>query len=174
MRRFLMPRVLVSIYYFLRSRTLVSPRAEVEVHPNLQFGRACNVGSFAKIKASDGPVKVGAGSGFAVGCFVASGSGGIEIGEHFICGPNVTIVASNYVFDQIDVPLEEQGSRSRGIRIGRNVWIGANSTVVDGAVIGDNTIVVANSLINRRYPPNAILQGAPAKVLLRRKREQGE
>jgi acetyltransferase-like isoleucine patch superfamily enzyme len=57
---------------------------------------------------------------------------------------------------------------SLGVRIGSNVWIGANSTILDGAEIGDNSIVVANSLVNRRFPANVIIQGNPAKVVLQR------
>ncbi len=92
------------------------------------------------------------------------------MGDNVICGPNVVITASNYRYENLDVPLEDQGHTSTGIRIGRNVWIGANSTVLDGAVIGDNCIVVANSLVNRRFPPNSIIQGNPAKVILERRR----
>ncbi len=58
--------------------------------------------------------------------------------------------------------------------IGDNVWIGANSTVLDGAVLRENTIVVAGSLVNRRYPPNVVIQGAPAKVIMRRSKPEEE
>jgi len=71
-------------------------------------------------------------------------------------------------YQQKDVHLEDQGTTSKGIKIGNNVWIGAGCTILDGAVIGDNTIVVANSLINRRYKQDVIVQGTPAKVILNR------
>jgi acetyltransferase-like isoleucine patch superfamily enzyme len=173
-RRFLVPQVAVTAYYFLKFSSFVSTKAEVEMSPLLMFGKGCTVGSFTKIKATEGPLRIGARSGIATGCFLAAHEGGIEIGENFICGPNVSIVASNYVFDRPDVHLEDQGHTSKGIRIGRNVWVGAGTTVLDGAVIGDNTIVVANSLVNRRFPPNSIVQGNPAKVILRRNFEGPE
>lgn len=87
-----------------------------------------------------------------------------------IFGPNVALIASNYRYERLDVPLEDQGHTSVGVRIGRNVWVGANCTILDGTVIGDNSIVVANSLLNRRYPPNSIIQGNPARVILDRGR----
>ncbi len=124
--------------------------------------------SFTKIKASEGPLTIGEKSGFATGCFLSAGAAGLDIGHHVICGPNVAIVSRHYRHTELDVPFEEQGQESQGVSIGNNVWIGANSTVVDGAVIRDNTIVVAGSLVNRRYPPNVVLQGAPARVILRR------
>ena len=88
--------------------------------------------------------------------------------------PNVAIIGGNYRYAALDVPFEQQGYFSVGVRIGRNVWIGANCTILDGSVIGDNTIVVPNSLVNRRFPPNVILQGNPAKIVARRGPGGGE
>ncbi len=168
-RRFLVPAFVVSLYAFVRWRTGISTRAEVELSPNLQLGRRNTVSSFTKIKVTDGPLVTGNHCGFGTGCFISAGAGGIEMGDHVICGPNVVVIASNYRYETLGVPLEQQGHTSVGIRIGRNVWIGANSVILDGSVIGENSIVVANSLVNRRFPPNSIIQGNPAKVILQRR-----
>lgn len=168
-RRFLVPAFVVSTYAFLKSRAAISTRAEVEWSSNLRLGRKTTVSSFCKIKVTDGPLITGEHCGFGTGCFVSAGEGGIEMGDHVICGPNVVLIASNYRYERIGVPLEEQGHTSIGIRIGRNVWIGANSVILDGSEIGDNSIVVANSLVNRRFPANTIIQGNPAKVVLQRR-----
>jgi acetyltransferase-like isoleucine patch superfamily enzyme len=164
----LLPAPLVSLIGFLRWRARISWRAEVELSANLQLGDRNTISSFTKVKTAEGVVRTGSECGFANGCFVASGSGGIEMGDHVVCGPNVAIIGCNYRYSALDVPFDQQGLSSVGVRIGRNVWIGANSTILDGSVIGDNTIVVANSLVNRRFPPNVILQGNPAKVVGRR------
>lgn len=168
-RRFLVPAFVVSGYAWLRWRCSISPRAEVELSSNLRLGRNTTVSSFTKIKVTDGPLITGDYCGFGTGCFIAAGTGGIHMGEHVICGPNVVVIASNYKYEKLGVPLEQQGHTSVGIRIGRNVWIGANSVILDGSVIGDNSIVVANSLVNRRFPANAIIQGNPAKIILQRR-----
>jgi acetyltransferase-like isoleucine patch superfamily enzyme len=168
LQRMLTPALVVSLYYFWKYRAKISPRAEVDLTTNLQFGEGAVVSSFTKIKATDGPVVFGKRAGIANGCFIASGTGGITIGDNFICGANVNIVASNYVHVDKDKHLEDQGSVSKGIRIGANVWIGSGCTVTDGAVIGDNVIVAANSLVNRRYKSNQIVQGSPAKTILKR------
>lgn len=168
-RRFLVPSLVVSGYAWLRWRASISPRAEVELSANLRLGHKTTVSSFTKIKVTDGPLITGEHCGFGTGCFVSAGAGGIHMGEHVICGPNVVVIASNYKYEKLGVPLEQQGHTSVGIRIGRNVWIGANSVILDGSVIGDNSIVVANSLVNRRFPANAIIQGNPAKIILQRR-----
>jgi len=66
------------------------------------------------------------------------------------------------------VHLDDVEKTSKGIKIGNNVWIGAGCTITDGSVIGDNTIVVANSLVNRRYKDDVIIQGNPGKIILNR------
>ncbi|MFK7816150.1 MAG: acyltransferase [Gammaproteobacteria bacterium] len=167
-KRTLTPSFVVTLYYLYKYGAKVSPRAEVDVSSNLKFGKDCVVSSFTKIKANDGPLEMGDRSGIANCCFIASGEGGISIGKNFICGPNVNIVAVNYSYAQKDVHLEDVEKTSKGIKIGDNVWIGSGCTITDGAEIGDNTIVVANSLVNRRYKNDVMLQGSPAKVILKR------
>jgi acetyltransferase-like isoleucine patch superfamily enzyme len=172
-RRFLTPNVFVSLYAFWKWRAKISPRAEVELTRNLQLGRRTVVSSFTKIKTASAPIVTGEDCGFATGCFIASGGAPIILGDHVICGPNVSIVAANYVYQQLDVPFDQQGITSQGITIGRNVWIGSGTVILDGSSIGDNSIVVANSLVNRRFPPNSIIQGNPAKVIIERRGARG-
>ena len=155
-------------YYLIKFKAKVSPKAEVDLSPNLKMGKGTVISSFTKVKAFDGKLTIGSRGGFATNCFVATGAGGIEIGENFVCGPNVSIVASNYRHDQKGVHLEDQGSTSKGIKIGDNVWVGAGCVILDGAQISDNSIVVANSTVSRRYKPNVVIQGAPAKVIMNR------
>ncbi len=172
--RILAPAWVASLYYYLKFRAKVSPRAEVEMSPDVSMGRDCTISSFTKLKATEGPVTMGDGCGFATGCFLSAGVKGIKLGDHVLCGPNVVMASSSFVLDELDTPFQDQGHTSRGIVVGDNCWIGAGTAVLDGARIGSNTVVVANSLVNRRYPDNVILQGNPAKIILRRggKREQ--
>lgn len=168
LQRFLVPRPLISAWYFLKYRARVSPRAEVELTPNLQLAEGVVIGSFCKFKATESPVIIGKGSGFAVGCFVASGGKGITIGENGIFGCNVCIVSSSYGFQLNEVPYKRQPLTSKGVTIGNNVWVGSNVTIADGARIGDNCIIGANTLINRKFPPNAVIQGNPAQIIMKR------
>jgi len=166
--RVLMPSLIVTLYYIFRHDSKVSLRAEVDLSRNLRLGKGCVVNSFVKIKVSNGPMIMGDRGSVASGSYISAGAGAIKIGDNFMCGPNVNITGQNYNYGKKNVHFEDQGIASKGIVIGNNVWIGAGSTVTDGAVIGDNTIIVANSLINRRYKGDVILQGTPAKVIMNR------
>lgn len=168
-QRFLVPRWFVSLYYFLKYRCRISVRAEVEWSPHLRFGRGSVVGSFTKVKASYGPLRVGRHCFFGTGCFIASHQGGLEIGDDCLIGPNVTILASNYNYKRLDVPMREQGSTSKGVRIGNDVWIGAGSCILDGSRIGSGVIITPNSVVSGIVSDKAIVQGNPAKVLFTRR-----
>jgi len=165
LKRYVVPQVFISLYYFFKCGAKISPRAEVEVSRNLTFGRRCRVSSFTKIKASDGPLHIGSRCGFGTNCFIASGERGLYIGDNLVCGPNVVIMASSYRYDKLDVHLHDQGLTAKGTRIGKNTWVGAGAVILDGSDIGDNSIVVANSLVSGRFPPESVLQGNPAKPI---------
>lgn len=52
------------------------------------------------------------------------------------------------------------------IVIGNNVWLGANTTILKGARIGDGCIVAAHSVVLKGdYPAGSLICGVPAKVL---------
>jgi carbonic anhydrase/acetyltransferase-like protein (isoleucine patch superfamily) len=54
-----------------------------------------------------------------------------------------------------------------GCTIKKACLIGMSSTILDGAIIGEESIVGANSLItkNKIFPPRSLIIGAPAKVV---------
>lgn len=167
-QRFLIPQPLICLYYIVRFRCAISLKTEIELSPMITLGHGVTISAFTKIKATKGPLYIGANTGFGASCYISAQAGGIFIGANCLFGPHVNILSANYDISQTGEPFYMQGSVSRGVRIGNNVWVGAGTTILDGTILGDNTIVVANSLVNRRYPPNAILQGNPAKVILRR------
>lgn len=51
------------------------------------------------------------------------------------------------------------------IDIGENVWVGENSRIQKGVVVGDNSIIAANSVVTKNVPSNCIVGGNPAKIL---------
>ena len=49
--------------------------------------------------------------------------------------------------------------------IENGVWVGANSTILSGADIGEGSIIAAMSLVNRKIPPFVIAGGVPVKII---------
>ena len=50
--------------------------------------------------------------------------------------------------------------------IGDNVFIGMKSTILKGVHIGNNVIIGANSLVNKDLPDNCVATGNPCRVIM--------
>jgi acetyltransferase-like isoleucine patch superfamily enzyme len=53
------------------------------------------------------------------------------------------------------------------IRIGNNVFIGINCTILPNSVVGDNCIIGAGSVVRGRFPDNSVIFGNPATVVMK-------
>lgn len=104
---------------------------------------------------------VGIGSFSFLGC-----AGGIIIGADTILGNYVSMHAENHNYAELGVPVRLQGVNHKGIVIGRNCWIGAKATILDGVEIGDDCIVAAGAVVREgQYVAGSLLAGVPAKVV---------
>jgi acetyltransferase-like isoleucine patch superfamily enzyme len=100
-------------------------------------------------------------------------SGGIEIGDDTIIGNYVSFHSENHVFDSLHIPIRLQGVNHKGIRIGKNCWIGAKATILDGAIVGDGCIIAAGAVLKAGiYASNNIYGGVPAKLIRYREEEE--
>jgi acetyltransferase-like isoleucine patch superfamily enzyme len=76
----------------------------------------------------------------------------------------ITHDVSHFVFRNIKPEIPWKG-RVGSIKIGNNVFIGANVTILYDVNIGNNVIVAAGAVVNKDVPDNSIVGGVPAKVI---------
>lgn len=107
----------------------------------------------------------------------------IEIGNNFFSNMNLTIldeakvtfgdnvfIAPNCGFYTAGHPLDVS-ERNKGleyakeIKVGNNVWIGANVVVLPGVTIGDNSVIGAGSVVTKDIPSNVLAYGNPCRVI---------
>ena len=89
----------------------------------------------------------------------------VHIGENAFIAPGVCIACSGH---SKDAAQRAAGiGTSAPVTIGRDVWIGANSTVCGGVSIGDGTIIGAGSVVTKDIPSGVIAAGNPCRVLRR-------
>ncbi len=107
----------------------------------------------------------------------------IEIGENFYSNHNLVIldggkvafgdnvfIAPNCGFYTAGHPLDVK-QRNRGleyaypIKVGNNVWIGGNVSVMPGVTIGDNTVIGGGSVVTKNIPSGVVAVGNPCRVL---------
>lgn len=66
---------------------------------------------------------------------------------------------------KIDGKVEAYDRFKKTSKVGNDVWVGANSTILRGVIIGDGAVIGANSIVTKDVPPYAIVAGNPAKII---------
>lgn len=95
------------------------------------------------------------------GCYWQAIDAHITVGANCYVAPNVGVITTNH--DIHDPSLHTAGSN---ISIGDNCWLGMNSVILPGVVLGNNTVVAAGAVVTRSFPEgHCVLGGVPAKVI---------
>lgn len=102
-------------------------------------------------------VIIGSGCGFS-GTVICCASK-IMIGENVRCGANTLITDADWHTD------DPRAGEDAPVLIGNDVWLGVNVTVLKGVTIGENTFVGANSVVSRSLPAGVVASGFPARPL---------
>ncbi|MFZ2500207.1 acyltransferase [Methanosarcina sp.] len=98
------------------------------------------------------------------GCHI---QGEIIIGNDVQIGPKTVIWGRDHGIKKGEL-IRKQPRVKKPIKIGNDVWIGANSTILKGVCIGNGAVIGAGSVVTRDIPENAIAVGNPAKVIKHR------
>jgi acetyltransferase-like isoleucine patch superfamily enzyme len=94
-----------------------------------------------------------------------SGFGGLHIGNHVRIGHRTSIITSDHRYDDMSVPIHQQGLIFGEVVIEDDVWIGCNATILKGVRIGRGAIIAAGAVVTRDVPANAIFGGVPARQI---------
>lgn len=87
--------------------------------------------------------------------------GGVRIGDGCQIGHNVVFATLNHGLAEAD----RHATYPAPIVLGRNVWVGANATILQGVHIGDNAVVAAGAVVTKDVAANTIVGGVPAKYI---------
>jgi acetyltransferase-like isoleucine patch superfamily enzyme len=153
--------------------------SDARIHPSVRgskiiIGDFSEIYDFVSIRAvgGSGDISMGHHCYINPNCVLYSGNG-IAMGNYVLLAPGVMLLPTNHASSRRDIPIRLQGflPSKNGIVIEDDVWIGANSVVLDGAHIGKGAIIVAGSLIVGSVPQYEVWGGVPAKKI--RDREEG-
>ncbi len=98
---------------------------------------------------------------FINACCKFQDQGGITIGEGTFIGHNVTIATINHDIN----PQNRAAMFIKPVKIGNNVWIGADCSILPGIIIGDGAVIGAGSVVTKNIPANSVAVGNPAKII---------
>jgi virginiamycin A acetyltransferase len=152
---------------------IISPKARVSELADIEdSGRGTrieieegvHIDAFVKIKpvGGTGDVRIGKHSYINSGVVIYSGNG-VVIGSNVLIAANCTLAAVNHEYRSRDkLIVEQRFQKSRGgILIEDDVWIGANSVLLDGAVLRQGCVVGAGAVVNGELEPYSIHVGNP-------------
>jgi acetyltransferase-like isoleucine patch superfamily enzyme len=155
------PHIVTEGFVFLGRRVTLEARRG---YGRLILGRWVHIGSGNSIRCHEGTMRIGDKCVFGKDNTV-NGYLDIEFGAATIVADWVYVCDFDHVFDDVTVPIKDQGIVKSPVRIGPDVWLGTKVTVVRGVTIGPGCVVAANAVVNKDLPAYSVAVGVPARVI---------
>jgi acetyltransferase-like isoleucine patch superfamily enzyme len=144
----------------------VCPGVQLELGPRarLSIGRWAWIGHGTKIRVHEGEVSIGAKTVLGQECTISAYQR-VSIGRECILADRVMLIDFDHGVTEVDRPIRLQGIYKRDVHVGHNVWMGYGACVLRGVRVGDNSVIGTSAVLTRDVPENAVVGGAPARVL---------
>jgi acetyltransferase-like isoleucine patch superfamily enzyme len=145
----------------------IGRRVELYARPGygrLVLGRWVHLGDENRLRAHEGTLRVGdkvvLGRDNTVNCYLD-----VEIGDATIVADWVYVCDFDHVYEDVTVPIKDQGIVKSPVRIGPDCWVGTKATVLRGSTVGEGSVLAAHTVVRGDVPPYSIVGGVPGKVL---------
>ena len=135
---------------------MVSPISEISIDKGakLKIGKMLRLRDNAKIRVrKKASCEIGDKVAIGSGCIITCREK-ITIGSETQLGPNVMIYDHDHEFRKNN--LSENKYRTAEIKIGKRVWIGANSVILKGVSIGDDAVIGAGTIVTKNIPEQTV------------------
>jgi acetyltransferase-like isoleucine patch superfamily enzyme len=144
----------------------ICPRVKLEIgrHATLRIGRWAWIGHASKIRVHEGEVSIGAKTVIGQEATISAFQH-VSIGRECIIADRVMLIDFDHGVTEVERPIRLQGIYKRDVHVGHNVWMGYGACVLRGVNIGDNAIVGTSAVVTTAVPANAVVAGAPARII---------
>ena len=136
----------------------VSANTEISVDKGakLEIGNRFNMRGSARIRVrEDGKLLIGNNVSLNINNMIACHDS-IVIGDDVQLSPNVQIYDHDHDF-RAEGGVKAGKYKTSPVKIGNNVWIGANVVILRGTVIGDDCVVGAGSVVKGTFEPGSVI-----------------
>ncbi|MEO7981719.1 MAG: acyltransferase, partial [Sporichthyaceae bacterium] len=176
--RALTPYYLVRYWRFLRLRLrhpevvtegFVFLGRDVEVTARRGYGRVVlgrwvHLGDRCSLRAHEGTLRIGEktvlGREDTVNCYLD-----VHIGARCIVADWVYVGDFDHRYDDLHVPIKNQGIVKSPVRVGADVWIGVKASVLRGAQVGDGCVLAAHTVVKGDVAAGSVVAGVPGRVV---------
>jgi acetyltransferase-like isoleucine patch superfamily enzyme len=144
----------------------VCPGVKLEIGPQakLRIGRWAWIGHGCKIRVHEGEVSIGAKTVIGQECTISAYQH-VSIGRECIIADRAMLIDFDHGVVEVERPIRLQGIYKRDVKVGHNVWVGYGACVLRGVSVGENAIVGTSSVVTRDVAANAVVAGAPARLI---------
>jgi len=160
-------RLLLNPFKHKRGRhSLICHTVRRDLFPFRMFAIGSNstVEDFATLNNGVGDIIIGNNTRIGIGSVII---GPVTVGNDVRFAQNVVCSGLNHGYQDVSMPIWQQPVSTAQITIGDESWIGSNSVIVAGVVIGKHCVVAAGSVVLRSVPDYCVVGGNPAKMLKR-------
>lgn len=152
-----------------RGSTVGTPLALRNAH-RIHLGDHVKILDLCRIEAIagyDGEIRIGNHVEIAQFCQL-SAAGNLTIGDHTGLGYGTLVTTDDHDYTgEIGINILEQPLVVRDTTLGKCCFIGSGVKILAGTILGDNSVVAANTVIRGIYPDNSVIAGSPARVIKR-------
>ena len=165
-----------SVFTYMKYKILYGSRIQMakinslkgRIEIDLFSDAKCRIGNFLMtagpfyIKSTDkAEITIGDNCFFNHNCSLTAAEN-IVIGNQCMFANNFVVVDHDH--DRKDGKILKE-LVSAPVKIGNNVWCGANVTVLKGVTIGDGAVIAAGSVVNRDVAAYSVVAGVPARKI---------
>lgn len=165
-----------SVFTYMKYKILYGSRIQMakinslkgRIEIDLFSDAKCRIGNFLMtagpfyIKCTDkAEITIGDNCFFNHNCSLTAAEN-IVIGDQCMFANNFVVVDHDH--DRKDGKILKE-LVSAPVKIGNNVWCGANVTVLKGVTIGDGAVIAAGSVVNRDVAAYSVVAGVPARKI---------
>jgi acetyltransferase-like isoleucine patch superfamily enzyme len=155
------------VYPFIIDRgkgSIIRRKARLDIYPNHKFsiGYRTIIEDYTIINNGMGDIVIGDRCGITSRVKLV---GPVKIGNLVTMGSNSQITGLTHNFEDITIPIKDQGVTPNETIVEDDVWIGGNAVIIQGLRIGTHSIIASGSVVTRDVPSFCVVAGNPARVI---------
>lgn len=100
-------------------------------------------------------------------CYI-DGTGGLKIGHDISIAHSSTILSTEHIYSNLEIPIKDQGIKSIPTLLEGNIWVACGVRILAGSHISNGVIIASGAVVKGYLEPNTIYGGIPARFIKER------